>query len=501
MSYKIYNNLIMLAKFFLLCLLAFGVHAGEEDVLELTDADFTIELDRHDNTLVMFYAPWCGHCKRLKPEYAEAAGTLKGNVPPITLAKVDCTEAGKDTCSKYGVSGYPTLKIFSKSEVVADYNGPREAKGIVKYMKAQVGPASKELKTAEDLKTFLSGDEVSIVGFFEKEKSPLADSFHSVAKKLREKANFAHTTVKSILEKEKMKNNIVLYRPKLLQNKFEPHMLKYEGGDSVSDINEFITKNYFGLCGIRTRDNAMSFNNPLVVAYYAVDYVKNPKGTNYWRNRVMKVAKDFPTFNFAISNKDDFQHELNDFGVEFSKSEKPVVLAKDDKGQKFILKDEFSVENLEKFMKDLEAGNLEPFIKSEPIPEDNSGNVKVVVAKNFDEVVTKADSDVLIEFYAPWCGHCKKLAPVFDELGDKMAKEDVVIAKMDATANDVPPHFTVQGFPTLYWVPKNSKDSPVKYEGGRELDDFVKYIAQHSTDKLKGFDRKGNAVKAPSDEL
>jgi thiol-disulfide isomerase/thioredoxin len=50
---------------------------------------------------------------------------------------------------------------------------------------------------------------------------------------------------------------------------------------------------------------------------------------------------------------------------------------------------------------------LEPYVKSEPIPEKNDGGVKIAVAKNFDEVVQK-DKDILIEFYAPWCGHCKK---------------------------------------------------------------------------------------------
>lgn len=77
----------------------------------------------------------CGHCKRLKPEYAKAAEMLLGNDPPITLAKVDCTESGKDSCNKYSVSGYPTLKIFSRGDFVSDYNGPREATGIAKYMK------------------------------------------------------------------------------------------------------------------------------------------------------------------------------------------------------------------------------------------------------------------------------------------------------------------------------------------------------------------------------
>ena len=46
----------------------------------------------------------------------------------------------------------------------------------------------------------------------------------------------------------------------------------------------------------------------------------------------------------------------------------------------------------------------------------------MAVSKNFEEVVTNNDKDTLIEFYAPWCGHCKKLAPVFDELGTKVRK-------------------------------------------------------------------------------
>lgn len=71
----------------------------------------------------------------MKPEYAKAAELLKGSDPPVALVKVDCTEGGKDTCNKFSVSGYPTLKIFAKSEMVTDYTGPREAAGIAKFMK------------------------------------------------------------------------------------------------------------------------------------------------------------------------------------------------------------------------------------------------------------------------------------------------------------------------------------------------------------------------------
>jgi protein disulfide isomerase family A protein 3 len=63
---------------------------------------------------------------------------------------------------------------------------------------------------------------------------------------------------------------------------------------------------------------------------------------------------------------------------------------------------------------------------------------QVVVGKNWDEVVNDASKNVLVEFYAPWCGHCKSLAPKYEVLGGKYeGSPDVVIAKIDATANDV----------------------------------------------------------------
>merc|ERR1711992_274934 len=236
-----------------------------------------------------------------------------------------------------------------------------------------------------------------------------------------------------------------------------------------------------------------------VTAYYAVDYVKNAKGTNYWRNRVMKVAADFSGLNFAVANKDDFQGELSDLGFEYVAGDKPpVVAAKDASGLKYRMPEvsdakEF-MPSLKEFLTQMQAGSLEPYLKSEAVPDNSANAVKVAVAKNFDELVTKSEKDVLVEFYAPWCGHCKKLTPIYDELGEKMADEDVEIVKMDATANDVPPAYDVRGFPTLYWLPKNTK-KPVACNGGRVLTDFVEYIAENASDELKGYDRKGKEKK------
>jgi protein disulfide-isomerase A1 len=79
----------------------------------------------------------------------------------------------------------------------------------------------------------------------------------------------------------------------------------------------------------------------------------------------------------------------------------------------------------------LQAGTLKPHIKSAPIPETNDEAVRVVVADSLEQEVVDAKKDVFVEFYAPWCGHCKKLAPILEEVAEiyKAVDPEVVIAK------------------------------------------------------------------------
>jgi len=104
----------------------------------------------------------------------------------------------------------------------------------------------------------------------------------------------------------------------------------------------------------------------------------------------------------------------------------------------------------------------------------------VVVGKTFDSIVMDDSKDVMVEFYAPWCGHCKSLAPKYDLLGETMkVHPNVVIAKVDATENDTPAKIT--GFPTLIFYPAGGKKSPITYEGDRTAEGIEAFILEHGT--------------------
>merc|ERR1712006_20208 len=90
---------------------------------------------------------------------------------------------------------------------------------------------------------------------------------------------------------------------------------------------------------------------------------------------------------------------------------------------------DLTVENIGTFADAVLAGTIAPHLKSEAIPESNDGPVTVVVGKQFAEIVQDPTKDVLVKYYAPWCGHCKKLAPVWEELGEFYKDEpNLVIA-------------------------------------------------------------------------
>lgn len=118
----------------------------------------------------------------------------------------------------------------------------------------------------------------------------------------------------------------------------------------------------------------------------------------------------------------------------------------------------------------------------------------VVVAKNYEDVVMDNDKDVLLEFYAPWCGHCKNLAPKYEELASLYSgshADRIVVAKVDATANDVPDE--IQGFPTIKLFRAGDKSDPVDYSGSRTVEDLANFIRDNGSHHVDAYEEKAEA--------
>mmetsp|Transcript_9625 Transcript_9625/g.13073 ORF Transcript_9625/g.13073 Transcript_9625/m.13073 type:complete len:254 (+) Transcript_9625:78-839(+) len=141
----------------------------EEDVVVLDESTFDAWVNEQAFTLVEFYAPWCGHCKSLAPEWASAAGRLKSS--GTFLAKVDATE-NEALAQKFGVQGYPSIFSF-RYGIKEEYDGPRDADGIVSYVEEQGPPTFEILSSVDDAKAFVKSKETTVIGFV---RPPIASS-------------------------------------------------------------------------------------------------------------------------------------------------------------------------------------------------------------------------------------------------------------------------------------------------------------------------------------
>lgn len=125
-----------------------------------------------------------------------------------------------------------------------------------------------------------------------------------------------------------------------------------------------------------------------------------------------------------------------------------------------------------------------------PSPVSASSSVIDLIPANFDSVVLKSGKPALVEFFAPWCGHCKNLAPIYEELASNFAyaSNKVTVGKVDADDHkELGRRFGVQGFPTLKWFDGKS-DKPEDYSGGRDLESLSKWITDKTglKPKVKG---------------
>lgn len=105
----------------------------EVGVLQLSGGSFNHAVEK-GTTIVKFFAPWCGHCKRMAPTWDDLAGKFAGS-SVAKVAKVDCTlDDNKDLCNEQGVDGFPTIFIYKNGEKLEEYNGSRSLDDLFEFV-------------------------------------------------------------------------------------------------------------------------------------------------------------------------------------------------------------------------------------------------------------------------------------------------------------------------------------------------------------------------------
>jgi protein disulfide isomerase len=196
------------------------------------------------------------------------------------------------------------------------------------------------------------------------------------------------------------------------------------------------------------------------------------------------AAAAHPELKFVVGDAELNPDTVSHFGL--TANDLPAAVVHDVTfGQKMYTLPHVTPGGLETFISDFQAEKLVPIFKTAPEPEDD-GAVTVLVATNFEAIVglpAAAGKTILIKLYAPWCGFCKQLAPVYEEVGEHFAgRDDVIIAKMDADANSMTDaRYIVTGVPTLFL--QTSSGEAVPYTGEHTKEALIAFVEEHAETK------------------
>lgn len=248
----------------------------------------------------------------------------------------------------------------------------------------------------------------------------------------------------------------------------------------VEAINKFVASNALPLVVDFNHETAQKIFSGEIKSHLLLFLSKKSDEYKGQHEIATKIAKDHKGQLLFVSidtDEEDHKRILEFFGMK--EEELPgmrIIKLAEDMAKYKPADNSITEDNIRSFVSDYLAGNLKQHLLSEEVPEDWDANpVKVLVGKNFEQVAKDADKHVLVEFYAPWCGHCKQLAPTWDKLGEKFADNaNVVVAKMDSTANELE-DIKIQGFPTIKCFTKGDNKA-VDYNGERTLEGLSKFL-------------------------
>jgi protein disulfide isomerase len=502
MSFCVNNKFILLVVA-LLATVSLFVFAAEEAKKEPKPSDFVLELDEStidkafkENALVavMFYAPWCGHSKRMQRDWEYFGESEHGR---ILFTRIDAS-AYPAVAKKYDIKHFPTIKFIRHGHVSAEYEGGRDRHSLSVWVEAMRQRAVRIFHEKEEYQDLYNRVQRPAVICVDAAESETCLTFHEAAEKTRNRSLMWLSFLKVELIEEvglgKYKGKIILLHPVSEEIPNEERIVEINiGSGSFEDIMRDVnlkSVSIFGNLNPETFREYMNVKLPMLYLFTSANVVtpgdsadgKKPTDADKRAfEQVKAIAKEF-------HGKITFVHiDASNYGslaprVGLSGDQFPAV-AIDEAGAFYAYPqgDAITSEKIRNFANEYLGGKLKRIIRSEAAPAahtDDNG-LTTVVGTTFDKLILNKEHDVFVQFYAPWCSHCKEMVPALNDLAKKLKNEDVVIARFDATANEYDKNkFQVLGFPTLYFIKAGKGGVAEEYTGGRSLDEMLTYVRQ-----------------------
>ncbi|XP_019731119.1 thioredoxin domain-containing protein 5 [Hippocampus comes] len=430
---------------FIYCLLFSSVLCDEDDAAEEhAKHTYTVEMFTEAVTtaphFVMFYAPWCAHCQKLQPTWNELADKYNNmEDPPAYVVKIDCVQNTKFCSKDHNIRSYPTLVLYKPEQAPLKYQGLRVLEALEEWMlkKLETDPSSEaEQEPAvppepkDGMYELSAGnfkDHVSKGLHFIKFYAPWCGHCKAMAPAWDQMAStFEHSEDLKIGKLDCAEHHDLCV---MFSVRGYPTLLFFKGGDKI-EVTRYK--------GQRDYDTLKEYADRMVIA-----------------------AKTPPEEAEKDGEEGDQEEPKED--AEGGARQEP---ADDKEGAR--------EEPAQADVKEEAAQQQQEEVKS---------NVLHLTESNFDEAISKGFT--FVKFFAPWCGHCKRLAPVWDELSAKdfPALTSIKIAKVDCTVErTLCNKYSVRGYPTL--VMFRAGEQGDKYSGTRDLENLYKFVMKQARDEL-----------------
>lgn len=300
------------------------VFRDEDDVLVLTDANMGSALNQFDFLLVEFYAPWCGHCKKLAPEFAAAATELSETDKDVKLGKVDCT-LSKKLYQKYKIEGFPTLYFFKYGKQIK-YTGGNKKDSIVQWVRRHMKPSTSEVESIDSLEELKSKMSVFLLGHFPPGTPENGKKAFFQGAEQKSALNFYHTASNEIAQHFGLSSSGIAIWKNFDEGNHVLEFSNVDEGTIEQAVSKFIAGYTYPLVSTFSKEHAREIFSPRIMTHILVFVDPEADYYDMSMQTATKLAKHFRGQAQVIKIEANDESILNHFQVDKGTLPEAVVM-------------------------------------------------------------------------------------------------------------------------------------------------------------------------------